>query len=83
MAQPQTTDTARRWAAVTPSDTARLAKVPAALYCTVTGNVVIKGDDGVSATFPMVQGQILPVRPFFVMATNTTATVIALYNDIV
>lgn len=82
MAQPQTTDTARRWAAVTPSDTARLAKIPAALYCSTSGNVVVKGDDGVSATFAVLAGQILPVRPFFVMATNTTATVIALYNDI-
>lgn len=82
MAQPQTTDTARRWAAVTPSDTVRLAKVPSALYCTVAGNVVVKGDDLVSATFPVVVGQILPVRPFFVMATSTTATVIALYNDV-
>jgi len=72
---------ATSWAAITPSDTAGLQKLPASVFVGVGGTVTVKGSDGTSALFTAVSGQILPIQPTFVMATGTAATgLVALYN---
>lgn len=70
---------ALEWAAITPSDTAKISPVPRSLYVTVSGNLVMKGADDVSGTFPVTVGQTLACSPNKIMATGTTATVIALW----
>lgn len=64
--------------AVVPSDTVALAIAPKALKVTVAGNLAVKGPIGVSPPFPVAVGELLPLQPLYVMATNTTATVVAL-----
>jgi len=67
--------------AVSPSDSADLPDGECrALYVTVAGNVVfIAADDSASVTWPVTAGQIIPVCVKRVLATNTTATVHAIY----
>ena len=65
---------AKRWFAIAPSDTVNLATTPDALYVGGAGNVVLRGSDGVNATFAVAAGQILPLSPTRVLATDTTAT---------
>lgn len=65
---------------VTPSDGTPFAVTPKALFVGGAGNLIAKGSDGTSATFAVAAGQILPIRPQYVMATGTTATgIVALY----
>jgi hypothetical protein len=70
------------FAVVVPSDAADLAKKPKALYFGAAGDVALEGDDGVAATFTVIAGQTLNVRPSRVLATGTTVAagkIIALY----
>lgn len=69
---------AHRWFAITPG-TSNLGTVPDSLYVSVAGDLVVRGSDGVDATFAVHAGQILPIRPIQVR-TGTTATVIGLVN---
>lgn len=76
-------DAARAWAAVTPHDTNKLAGGTCdALYVGGAGDLVLIGEDGVSATFSDVfAGQVYPFGASIVMASGTTATgIIALYS---
>lgn len=74
------TYTASEWAAITPSDSVRLERIPRAVFVGAAGNVVAKGANGVSATFAVVASQTLEIQPTYVMATGTTATgLVALY----
>ena len=69
-----------RWVTVTPSDTAHLAEVPKALWVNVAGDLTVVGEDGVAATFAVLAGLPILLRPRQVMATGTTATgIIAIY----
>ncbi|WP_174286639.1 hypothetical protein [Sphingomonas bacterium] len=65
---------ADNFAGIATSDTVALATVPKALFIGGAGNLVVKGGDGVQATFAVVAGQIVPIRARFVMTTGTTAT---------
>lgn len=58
---------------ITPSDTAVLNPVPKALHFNSAGNVALEGADGVPATFAVLAGMTLPVRPTQVLASGTTA----------
>jgi uncharacterized membrane protein len=72
---------ALRWKAITPTNDKTLEPVPAAIMVSVDGNVAMIGDDGVSATFPLIAGTVYPMQPIVISATGTTATgIIGLYN---
>lgn len=66
------TSQSERWVVVVPSDATPLAVVPKALYFSAGGDVALVGDDGVAATFTVIAGQTLHVRPTIVKATGTT-----------
>lgn len=68
---------ATRHFAITPAD-ADLAIRPRALYCNVSGTVVVRDDLGTTITYNMIVGQILPIRAVQVRAAST-ATVIGWY----
>jgi len=71
---------ARHLAAVTPSDDDDLAAIPKALWIAVAGtlSVMAVGDDAAVALGELPAGTLVPVRARRVMATGTTATVVAL-----
>ncbi len=76
------TFSARRWKAITASNTAFCEPKPVALRANVAGDIVAVGDDGVSGTFTVAAGEILPVQPVQVLSTGTTATgIYGLYNS--
>ena len=70
---------ARRHFAITPSDAADLAILPRALKVTVAGNVAVRDAGNVDIIYPVVAGEILPIRAVRVLATGTTATVVGWY----
>lgn len=74
-------DVARRFLAVTPSDTVALSKGAAdAFYVGGAGSIVIEGDDGDAVAFSATAGIIIPASGLRVHATGTTATgIVALY----
>jgi hypothetical protein len=61
----------RRHAAITPHDTAYLPVGTCAIYCLAPGNCIVQDLDGVSITYAMVAGQILPGEARRVMAAST------------
>lgn len=74
---------ARKWAAVTPSDTADIPHgTVKALYVGGAGNLVAVGQDGENATFNSVPaGTVLEINAKRVNSTDTTATnIVALYD---
>lgn len=65
----------RNFAAVTPSDTVKLATGLSRIYVGGAGAVAVKNSAGVSVTFAAVPaGTTLPILTDQVMSTNTTAT---------
>lgn len=68
------------YAAITPSDTVALSTTPKAIYIGGSGNLTVKGSNGISATFAVTAGQVVNIAPSFVMATGTTATGIVALN---
>lgn len=74
---PGLTSPARRHFAITPAD-ADLAIIPRALFCTVSGNVVIRDEGGADVTYALVAGDILPFHAVQVRS-STTATVVGWY----
>ncbi len=62
-----------KFANVTKSDT-NPVNANLGLYIGGSGDVVVKGADGVSATFTVGSGQYLTGRFHMVMSTGTTAT---------
>lgn len=68
---------ATRHYTVTPSNSEDLPIKPRALFVSVTGNAALVMG-GVEVAYPsLAAGTILPIRPDRVMATGTTATLIA------
>jgi len=61
---------------VTPSDTEDLPFLARALYVQTDGTVAVMARGG-SVTYNVVAGQVLPIRAVRVMATGTTADVVA------
>jgi len=76
---PKLDSPASRHFTITPSDNTDLATRPRALKVTVGGNVVVRDEGGVDITYPVVAGEILPLRAVRVLATGTTATVVGWY----
>lgn len=76
---PRLSSPAGRHFAITPSDSVDLAIRPRALKVLAQGNVVVRDDGGVDITYPVVAGEILPIRAVRVLATGTTATVVGWY----
>jgi len=64
---------ANDWFEITPSDGTELAQIPRALYIGTGGDLVLADASGNDATFKVLTGQILPLRPTFVRSTGTTA----------
>ena len=75
------TASARSIAAVTPSDNTDLPRVTKALWIAASGTLsVIAVDDSAAVSLGTIPaGTLLPVRARRVLATGTTATVVALY----
>ena len=70
---------ARKFAPITPADTA-LAVIPKALYIGGAGNLVVYEADGTTAvTFVVQSGAVLPVRVSQVRAATTATGIIGLY----
>jgi|GEM_PF-1275696 len=67
-----------RWAAITPNDSADIPLVngrkPRSVYATGAGNIVMTDDLGNDATFAFAAGEIKPLSPVRIKATDTTAT---------
>lgn len=62
---------------VTPSDSSDLDPRPRALKCLTAGNVVIRDAAGIDVTYPVEVGEVIEFRAVRVLATGTTATVVA------
>lgn len=71
---------ARKFIAVTPSDTVDLPAGCVGLYIGTTGNLSVKDIDGTTVAFDTVPVGFMPIGPTRIMATSTTATkIVALY----
>lgn len=65
---------ARRWAAITPSDSTNLSPACRSIYVTGAGALVLVGDDGNPETFEVEAKTVYPFAAKRVNATGTTAT---------
>lgn len=61
---------------VTPGS-AQLATLPKGLLILTDGDLSVESGDAVVVTWPVVAGQVIPIRPYKVLAA-TTARVLAL-----
>lgn len=79
----RSTSAANRWATITPHDSDNISGgVPVAIVCEGAGNAVLVDYRGATMTLAMAAGQVYPLSPVRINATNTTATGIkALYNE--
>ncbi len=66
------------WFAVTAAD-ADLAVRPRGLWIAGGGTVVLRGENGVDATFTVTGNTFLPVRPKQVRAASTATGIVAIY----
>ncbi|WP_306116430.1 MULTISPECIES: hypothetical protein [unclassified Roseovarius] len=62
---------------VSPSDTADLDPRPRALKCIASGTVAVRDGAGTDVTYPVEVGDVLEFRAVRVLATGTTAVVVA------
>ncbi len=62
---------------VTPSDSTDLDPRPRALKCLTSGSVVVRDIAGTDIVYPVEAGEILEFRAVRILATGTTATVVA------
>jgi hypothetical protein len=69
------TDPAYRHVSISPSDSVAVDSRIRALRVMTDGNVVIKDEAGTTITYAQFAGDIMPIRPAYVMAA-TTATVV-------
>ena len=65
--------------AIVPDDAANLPVRPRAVYVNVGGTAVLQDNDGQTVTYEVVAGAVLSLRPTRVMATGTTAQLVAWY----
>lgn len=64
---------------IIPSDGADLPVRPRALYVNTGGTAVLQDNDGETVTYQVGAGAVLSMRPVRVLATGTTAQLIAWY----
>ena len=65
--------------AVIPSDGTDLPVRPRALYVNTGGTAVLEDNDGQAVSYELAAGTILSLRPVRVLATGTTAQLVAWY----
>ena len=65
--------------AITPSDTDDLPVRPRAVYVNSGGTAVLQDHDGEAVSYDVVAGMVLSMRPMRVLATGTTAQLVAWY----
>lgn len=69
------------WAAITPSDTAKLEPVPVSVFVGTGGDVAAEGADGNVEIFKALAGTVLPIQPIRIRATGTNASnLVAVHN---
>lgn len=64
---------------VAPSDGADLPVRPRALFVNVAGTAALQDKDGAVISYDLAAGAVLSIRPVRVMATGTTAQLVAWY----
>ncbi|MGJ8621355.1 MAG: spike base protein, RCAP_Rcc01079 family [Yoonia sp.] len=64
---------------IIPSDTADLPVRPRALFVNAPGVAVLRDNDGEDVSYDLQAGAVLSIRPTRVMATGTTAQLVAWY----
>ncbi|MFQ1699084.1 hypothetical protein ACJ5NV_00680 [Loktanella agnita] len=65
--------------AIVPSDGADLPVRPRAIYANIGGTAVLQDNDGETVTYELGAGAVLSLRAVRVLATGTTAQLIAWY----
>ena len=65
--------------AIVPSDSSDLPVRPRAVYVNVAGTAVLQDNAGETVSYEVGAGAVLSIRPARVMATGTTAQLIAWY----
>jgi len=64
---------------ITPSDTSDLPVRPRAVYVNTAGTAVLQDNDGEAVSYDLAAGMVLSLRPVRVLATGTTAQLVAWY----
>lgn len=72
-----TTAPASLHAPIIPSDNADLENVPRAIYCLAAGTAALRDKNGTDVTYTLTVGQVLTFRPTRILATGTSATLVA------
>ena len=65
--------------AITPSDATDLPVRPRAIYVNTPGTAVLQDNDGEAVSYELAAGSVLSIRPVRVLATGTTAQLVAWY----
>lgn len=65
--------------AIVPSDGADLPVRPRALFVNVAGTAALQDKNGTVVSYDLAVGAVLSIRPVRVMATGTTAQLVAWY----
>lgn len=74
------THAARKFVAITPSDTVALMPGATGIYVGGTGNVVVVDLDNVTTTFSAVPvGYTLPISPKLIKVASTATLMVAIY----
>ncbi|MDO6588954.1 hypothetical protein DS901_13785 [Loktanella sp. D2R18] len=64
---------------ISPDDAADLPVRPRAIFVNAGGTAVLQDKDGVVVSYDLTAGAVLSIRPLRVLATGTTAQLIAWY----
>lgn len=64
---------------ISPNDAADLPVRPRALFVTVGGTAALQDKGGVVVSYELAAGTVLSIRPLRVLATGTTAQLVAWY----
>ena len=65
--------------AIVPSDSADLPVRPRAIYANTSGTAILQDNDGETVSYALAAGAVLSIRPVRVLATGTTAQLVAWY----
>lgn len=72
-------DTATYFKSITPSDSTVFDQCDA-VYIGGAGNLVADNGAGVSVTFAVTDGQVLPIKTTKILAATTATGIVALYD---
>jgi hypothetical protein len=64
---------------IAPSDVSDLPVRPRAIYVNAAGTAVFQDNDGEQISYELLAGSVLSIRPTRILATGTTAQLIAWY----